>query len=148
MTFFLRMIIFLIFNSHSPSCSYETYCTRKIIIYSEWFSWIINKVHRIELTSSLFRLLFAFTTWRFELQSSFFTHQLVITVTVILVTLLCWWLYDGDWIEMLEAESLRWRLFSSCRWFSNVLNRSSTSQTCHQHIWSPTSVTNINELIL
>ena len=28
--------------------------------------------------------------------------------------------------------------------FLNVSNRSSTSQTCHQHIWSPTSVTNIN----
>ena len=27
---------------------------------------------------------------------------------------------------------------------SNVLNRPQTSQTCHQHIWSPTSVTNIN----
>ena len=25
--------------------------------------------------------------------------------------------------------------------FLNVLNRSPTSQTCHQHIWSPTSVT-------
>ena len=28
--------------------------------------------------------------------------------------------------------------------FFNVLNRSPTSQTCHQHIWSPTSVTNID----
>ena len=28
--------------------------------------------------------------------------------------------------------------------FLNVLNRSPTSQTCHQHIWSPTSVTNID----
>ena len=27
--------------------------------------------------------------------------------------------------------------------FLNVLNRSSTSQTCHQHIWSPKSVTYI-----
>ena len=32
-------------------------------------------------------------------------------VTVMLVTSLCWWLYDGDWFEMLVAESLCWRLF-------------------------------------
>ena len=31
--------------------------------------------------------------------------------TVMLVTSLCWWLYDGDWIQMLVAESLCWRLF-------------------------------------
>ena len=72
-------------------------------------------------------------------------------VTVMLVISLCWWLYDGDWFEMLVAESLCWRLFSLCWWFSqciksvtNILNRSPTSQTCHQHIWSPTSVTNID----
>ena len=47
-------------------------------------------------------------------------------------------------------ESLYWRLFSLCWWFyqriksvTNILNRSPTSQTCHQGIWSPTSVTNI-----
>ena len=28
--------------------------------------------------------------------------------------------------------------------FLNVLNQPPTSQTCHQHIWSPTSVTNID----
>jgi len=28
--------------------------------------------------------------------------------------------------------------------FFSVFNRSPTSQTCHQHIWSPTSVTNID----
>ena len=61
-----------------------------------------------------------------------------------LVTSLCWWLYDSDWFEMLVAESLCWRLFSWCWWFSqciksvtNILNQSPTSQTCHQHIWSP-----------
>ena len=27
---------------------------------------------------------------------------------------------------------------------TNILNRSPTSQTCQQHIWSPTSVTNID----
>ena len=40
-------------------------------------------------------------------------------VTVMLMTSLCWrWLYDGDWFEMLVAESLCWRLFSLCWWFS------------------------------
>ena len=63
------------------------------------------------------------------------------TVTVMLGTSLCWWLYDGDSFEMLVAEWLCWRLFSLCWWFSqciksvtNILNRSLTSQTCHQHI--------------
>ena len=28
--------------------------------------------------------------------------------------------------------------------FLNIQNRSPTSQTCYQHIWSPTSVTNID----
>ena len=72
-------------------------------------------------------------------------------VTVMLVTSLFWWLYDGDWFQMLVAESLCWRLFTLCWWFSqciisvtNILNRSPTSQTCHQHIWSPTTVTNID----
>ena len=32
--------------------------------------------------------------------------------------------------------------------FSNVLNRSPTSRTCHQQIWPSTSVININVTIL
>ena len=72
-------------------------------------------------------------------------------MTVMLVTSLCWWLYDGDWFEMVVTESLCWRLFSLCWWISqyiksvnNILNWSPTSQTWHQHIWSPISVTNID----
>ena len=72
-------------------------------------------------------------------------------VTVMLVTSLYWGLYDGDRFQMLVAESLYWRLFSLCWWVSqciksvtNILNRSPTSQTCHQHIWPLTSVTNID----
>jgi len=65
----------------------------------------------------------------------------------------CWWLYDGDWFQMLVAELLCWRLLTLCWWFSqciisvtNIMNRSPTSQTCHQYIWSPTTVsTNIDE---
>ena len=59
--------------------------------------------------------------------------QLLKTVTVMLVTSLCWWLYDGDWLEMLEAESLCWRLFSLCWRFSqcikSVTNISNLSPT-------------------
>ena len=62
-----------------------------------------------------------------------------------------WWLYDENWFQMLVAQSLCWRLISLCWWFSqgiksvtNILNRSPTSQTCHHHFWSPTSVTNID----
>ena len=43
---------------------------------------------------------------------------------------------------MLVTESLCWWLFSLCWWFfqcTNILNRSPTSQTCHQHIWSVTT---------
>ena len=60
-----------------------------------------------------------------------------------LVTLLYWWLFDVNWFEMLVSESLCWRLFSLCWWFSqciksvtNILNRSPISQTCHQHLVS------------
>ena len=56
---------------------------------------------------------------------------------------------------MLVAESLCWRRFSLCWRFSqcvksvtNILNLSPTSQTCHQHIWSPTSVTNIDVVVI
>ena len=66
------------------------------------------------------------------------------TVIVMLVTSLCWRLYNGDWFQMLIAESLCWRLSQCIKSVTNILNRSPTFQTCHQHIWSPTSVTNIN----
>ena len=76
----------------------------------------------------------------------------VLQVKVIMVTSSCWWIYDGDWFQMLVAESLCWRFFSLCWWFSksftNILNRSPTSQTCHQHIWSPWSVTNIDVTVI
>jgi len=45
----------------------------------------------------------------------------------------CWWQnhYAGD-------------LFRYVGDFLNTFNRSPTSQTCHQHIWSSTCVTNID----
>ena len=60
-------------------------------------------------------------------------------VTVMLVTSLYWWLYDGNWIEMLVAESLCWRLFSLWWWFFLCIN----SVTNILNL-SPTSVTNID----
>ena len=55
-------------------------------------------------------------------------------MTWMLVTdLRCWWQnqYVSDFFRYVGD-------------FANVFNRSPTSQTCHQHIWSLTSVTNIN----
>ena len=62
----------------------------------------------------------------------------------------CWWhRYVGDF--MMATDFRCWwqnhyvgDLFRYVGDFLNVLNRSPTSQTCHQHIWSPTSVTNID----
>ena len=69
--------------------------------------------------------------------------QKIFAVTVMLVTSLCWWLYDGDRFEMLVAESLCWRLFSLCWWFfqfiksvtniSNLLPTYLVSNIHHQH---------------
>ena len=66
-----------------------------------------------------------------------------LSVTVMLVTSLCWWLYDGDWFQMLVADLLCWRLLSLSWWFSqciksvtNILNQSPThlvSNIRHQH---------------
>ena len=62
-------------------------------------------------------------------------------MTVMLMTSLCWWLYDGDWFQIFR--------FSQCiKSVTNIMNRSPTSQTCHQHIWSPTSVTNIDVTVI
>ena len=46
------------------------------------------------------------------------------------------WQWFGDSFKMLVAKLLCWWLFS-------VINRSPASQSCHQHILSPTSFTNI-----
>ena len=67
----------------------------------------------------------------------------MVQVTVMLVTSLCWWhRYVGDFMMVTDFRC-RWQNRYVCD-FLNVLNRSPTSQTCHQHICSPTSVTTIN----
>ena len=65
---------------------------------------------------------------------------------IVMLVALWWWLISdvGGGIIMLATFSLCW-WFSQCiKSVTNILNRSSTSQTCHQRIWSPTSVTNID----
>ena len=61
---------------------------------------------------------------------------------MILVTTLRWWLYGGDSFQMSMPESLYWRLFPHIAF--NVKNRSSTSQSCHQHKPFPAFVTEID----
>ena len=55
-------------------------------------------------------------------------------MTVMLVTSLCWWLFDGDWLQMLVAESLCWRLSSLCWWFTQFIKSLTnvTKRTCFQ----------------
>ena len=57
-------------------------------------------------------------------------------VTVVLVTSLCWWLYNGDWFQMLIAESLCWRFSQCIKSVTNISNLSPThfvSNIRHQH---------------
>ena len=55
------------------------------------------------------------------------SSNLLDEVTVMLVTSLCWWLYDGDRFEMLVAESLCWWFFQCIKSVTNILNRSPIS---------------------
>ena len=73
----------------------------------------------------------------------------------------CWWQnhyigdffrYVGDFLDVLNLIccdrftecpfAVKWSL--TIKLITNILNRSPTSQTCHQQIWSPTFVTNID----
>ena len=78
-----------------------------------------------------------------------FPYEYFYLVTVMLVTSLCWWLYDGPSL-MVTVFRCWWQnhyvgdFFCYVGDFLNVLNRPPTSQTCHQQIWSLTSVTNID----
>ena len=88
---------------------------------------------------------------RKEFLSSLFTSYMGdsdVGDNVMLVILRWWLIWDvGGRIIMLATFSLCW-WFSQCiKSVTNILNRSPTSQTCHQHIWSSTSVTNIDVTI-
>ena len=71
-------------------------------------------------------------------------------VTVMLVTTLCWWFYDGEPFKMLMTKSFCCRFFGRSVIFSIHLIRDHHNvecrnfRTCHQYFLSPTSVTNIN----
>ena len=72
-----------------------------------------------------------------------------LTVIVMLLSITYWHFYVGDFTMVTDLRCW-WQnhyfgdFFRYVGDFLNVLNRSPTSQTCHQHIWSLTSVTNIN----
>ena len=59
-----------------------------------------------------------------------FLSGLTQLVTVMLVTSLCWWIYDGDWFQNHYVGDF----FRYVGDFLNVLNRSSTSWIGHQHL--------------
>ena len=90
---------------------------------------------------------FDFQLFNISYYKRWLSVQLHFWVTVMLVTSLCRWLYDGDWFQMLVAESLCWRLYSLCWRFTqciksvtNILNRSTTylvSSIRHQHRCNP-----------
>ena len=75
-------------------------------------------------------------------------------VTVMLVTSLFWWLYDGDWFENLMTKSFCWQLCSLCWWFpqwmksiTNISNLSPThlvSNIRQQHRCNPQMFNRIN----
>ena len=47
-----------------------------------------------------------------------------------------------------DANEFLWWFGISQTSVTSILNRSPTSQTCHQHLWSPTSVTNIDIILM
>ena len=68
---------------------------------------------------------------------------MTVRVTVMLVTSLCWWLYDGDQFEMLVAKSLCWRFFQCIKSVTNILN----AYTFCLHHSSPTSMSAFEVII-
>ena len=68
---------------------------------------------------------------------------------IVMLVALWWWLIldFGDRIIRLATFFVMLVSSLSIKSVTNILNRSSTSQTFHQHIWSPTSVTNIDIII-
>ena len=76
--------------------------------------------------------------------------------SVMLATILCWWLYDGDRFKILVTDSRCWwqiqyvgNYLHYVGYFSMyqtiiILDGSPTSQNCHQHISSPTSLANVH----
>ena len=103
-------------------------------IYQNYFSDSESLESRLSIISR----------WSSELQVVFGDSD--IGDIVMLVTLWWWLIRDvGGRIIMLATFFLLCWRFSQCiKSVTNVLNRSPTSQTCHQHKLSPTSGTNID----
>ena len=59
-------------------------------------------------------------------------------IEMMVIDLRCWWRWYHYVVDFFRyvSDTLTIKLVT------NILNRSSTSQPCHQHIWSQTSVTN------
>ena len=105
-----------------------------------WWSWRKSGTHCVVLElskNSPVRILLG-NSWTSILGDS------QVGDNVMLVILWWWPIWDvGDTIIMLAIFSLYW-CFQRIKLVTNILNGSSTSQTCKQHILSPTSVTSID----
>ena len=68
-----------------------------------------------------------------QLPTCYYCHAVMLVIVMLMTDFRFWWQnhYVGNFFRYVDD-------------FLNVLIRSPTSQTCHQHIWSQTSVT-INE---
>jgi len=72
-------------------------------------------------------------------------------MTMMLATSLWWWLNDGDfrcWWQNHYVGDFFHYVWDFLNEFTNILNRSPTSKSCHQHIWSQTSVINIDVTVI
>ena len=70
--------------------------------------WVRNIYHLLDIFKRC--RIYHFRNIFFYIYSLTFLKYIISQVTVMLVTSLCWWLYDVDWFQMLVAESLCWRL--------------------------------------
>ena len=83
------------------------------------------------------------------------THFRSFAISILFWPLIVKWLVgngNSDVGDIFMLVTFGWWLISDVSdriiiLVTNILNRSPTSQTCHQHIWSPTSVTNIDLIV-
>ena len=119
---------------------------RKSQFYSQRKIWKMARNHDL-ISLNMIGMTSALIAWLLPFWSKGKYHQ-----TVMLETMLCCWLYDGDRFKILVTESICnilnvVTLFIILLIF-NMLNRSPASQCCHQHISSSTFVANIDVALL
>ena len=87
-----------------------------------WYLWHTktSMVSRFQLGSS------QKSSFSFGLSKSFSSEQ---RVTVMLVTSFRWWLYDGDWFDMLVAESFNMSNLSPTHLVSNIRHQHRCNRT-------------------